>query len=249
MDHLDRSNPTPLYLQLKAVLEGQIASGELSPGVSLPSERQLCDAYGVSRTTVREALRELDHEGLIRTVPGRATFVSLPHSKVVIDVSLTGFTNDVQRRGMGVSSVLLDAAVISNPGPDLVAAMQLEPSDEVIELERLRQVNNAPLALHTVFLNHRFCPQVLHHNLADQSLFNILRQEYGLRIAHAEEQVYAALANQRELELLNLSYPAPVLRSERTTFLDSGEIVEFARASYCGEWYRLSIRLEHLSAG
>ena len=75
-------------------------------------------------------------------------------------------------------------------------------------------------------------------------MFQLLRNNYGLRIARAEEQVYAGLADQRELALLNLTYPAAVLRTERTTFLDTGEVMEFALASYCGEWYRLGIHLE-----
>ncbi|MBC8449319.1 MAG: UTRA domain-containing protein [Chloroflexi bacterium] len=91
------------------------------------------------------------------------------------------------------------------------------------------------VALHTVHLHHRLCPQVLHHNLAQELLFSLLRDEYGLTLARAEEQVYATLANQREMELLNLSYPAAVLRTERTTFLDTGEVIELAIATYCGE--------------
>ena len=77
-------------------------------------------------------------------------------------------------------------------------------------------------------------------------MFQLLCGEYGLRLAQAEEQVYAALADQREMELLNLAYPAAVLRSERTTFLDTGEVIEFSLATFCGEWYRMSILLEEL---
>jgi DNA-binding GntR family transcriptional regulator len=142
------------------------------------------------------------------------------------------------------SSTLLDARLIVSPTPDLIKRMNLQPGDEVVKIKRLRLINDVPLALHSVYLNHRLCPQVLHHNLAQDSLFKVLREEYGLTLAHAEEQVYAALANQRELALLNLSYPAAVLHAERTTFLDTGEVLEFALTVYCGEWYRLSMLLE-----
>nr|HID14437.1 GntR family transcriptional regulator [Anaerolineae bacterium] len=241
---LDRNSPTPLYQQLKALLATQIADGLLQPGTPLPSERQLCDQFDVSRVTVREALRELSHEGLIHTVPGRGTFVAVPRADLTVKVSLAGFTADVRREGMTPSSALLDARLIVSPTPDLVEAMRLQPGDEVVRVERLRLVNNVPLALHTVYLNHRLCPQVLHHNLAQESLFSLLRDEYGLTLARAEEQVYATLASEREMELLNLSYPAAVLRAERTTFLDTGEVIELALAVYCGEWYRLRMQLE-----
>lgn len=241
---LDRQSLIPLYLQLKDLLASRITEGLLQPGDALPSERQLCEQFGVSRTTVREALRELNREGLIRTVPGRGTCVAAPRADLTVKVSLAGFTADVSRQGVRPSSTLLDAGLIVSPTPDLIKRMNLQPGDEVVKIERLRLINDVPLALHSVYLNHRLCPQVLHHNLAQDSLFNILREEYGLTLAHAEEQVYAALANQRELALLNLSYPAAVLRTERTTFMDTGEVLEFALAIYCGEWYRLSMLLE-----
>lgn len=241
---LDRNDSIPLYLQFKTLLATRIAEGLLQPGTPLPSERQLSDEFGVSRATVREALRKLSHEGLIRTVPGRGTFVATPQTGLTVQVSLAGFTADVGRQGMTSSSVLLDAGLITSPTPELIQAMRLQPGEEVVKLERLRAVNNVPLALHTAYLRHCLCPQVLHHNLAQESLYSLLRDEYGLTLARAEEQVYAALANQREMKLLNLSYPAAVLHAERTTFLDTGEVIEFSSATYCGGWYRLSMVLE-----
>lgn len=243
---LDRKSLTPLYLQLKDILVSQIVDGRLKSGDALPSERQLCEEFNLSRTTVREALRELIQVGMIRTVPGRGAFVAPPRPDLAIKVSLAGFTGDVRRQGMTPSSRLLSAGLITSPVPALVEEMGLQPGDELVRIERLRLVNDAPLALHTAYLSHRLCPQILQHNLADESVFQLLCGEYGLRLARADEQVYAALADQQETELLNLTYPAAVLRAERTTFLDTGEVIEFSLATYCGEWYRLSILLEEL---
>jgi GntR family transcriptional regulator len=241
---LDQQSPVPLYRQLERHLSSRIADGLLQLGDALPSERQLCEEFGLSRTTVREALRELNRQGLVHTVPGRGAFVAAPRRDLTVRVSLTGFTGDVRREGMTPSSRLLDAGLIVSPTPALIEVMGLQPGDEVVKLERLRLVNNVPLALHTAYLNHRLCPQVLQHNLADESLFELLRSEYGLRLTQAEQQVYAALAGEREMELLGLSYPAAVLRAERKTFLDAGELIEFSLATYCGEWYRLNMALE-----
>jgi GntR family transcriptional regulator len=241
---VDPQSPVPLYLQLKDLLASRIAEGLLRPGDALPSERQLCEEFGLSRTTVREALRGLNRQGLIRTVPGRGTFVATPRFDLAVRVSLTGFTGDMHREGMMPSSRLLDTGLIMSPAPALIELMDLQPGDAVVRLERLRLVNNVPLALHTVHLNHRLCPQILQHNLAEESLFQLLRSEYGLRLTQAEQQVYAALADQREMGLLDLSYPAAVLRAERKTFLDTGAVIECSTATYCGEWYRLSMALE-----
>jgi len=244
---LDRQSLTPLYLQLKDILASQVADGHLQSGDALPSERQLSEEFNLSRTTVRQALRELGDQSLIYTVPGRGAFVAPPHADLTIRVSLAGFTGDVRREGMVPSSRLLGAGLVASPSPAVIEAMGLQPDDELVRLERLRLVNDDPLALHIVFINHRLCPQILQHNLADESVFQLLRTEYGLDLTRAEEQVYATLADQREMELLNLTYPAAVLRAERTTFLDTGEVIEFSLATYCGEWYRLSMSLEKLA--
>lgn len=244
--NLDRQSPNPLYLQLKDILASQIADGLLQPGDALPSERQLCEEFNISRSTVREALRELSDQGLIHTVSGRGAFVATHQFDLTVRVSLAGFTGDVRREGMSPSSRLLNAGLIASPSPAILEAMRLQTGDKVVRVERLRLVNDIPLALHVIYLNHRLCPQILQHNLAEESVFQLLCREYGLRLVRAEEQVYAALADRREMELLNLTYPAAVLRAERTTFLDTGEVIEFSLATCCGEWYRMGILLEEL---
>lgn len=241
---LDRNSPIPLHLQLKTWLTTRIAEGEFEPGGRLPSERQLCEELGISRTTVREALRELEREGLIRIVPGRAAYAATPQSGLTVKVSLSGFVADIRREGMTPSGILLETRLLPTPPSDLVRAMRLQPGDEVVVLERLRFANKVPLVVHVVHLNHRLCPQVLAENLEHASLYGLYRERYGLTPARAEQQVYAGLASPRELELLNLTAPAAVLRVERSIFLDDGQVVEFSRSAYCGEWYRLSMLLE-----
>jgi GntR family transcriptional regulator len=243
---IDRNRPIPLYLQLKAVLKKQIYQGALEPGTRLSSERDLCETYEVSRTTVRQALREMEQEGLIKTVPGRGTFIAMPDDETRLDVEVTiqGFTSDMQRQGLSPSSVLLDASLISDASAKIKRVMSLSGAGEVISIKRLRLINNKPLALHFVYLNHRLCPNILHHNLAEASLFELLRNEYNLTIAEADEYAYAALANDEETSLLDLPTPAAVLRTERITRLDTGQVIEYAKATYCGEWYRLRTHID-----
>ena len=240
---IDRRSPTPLYVQLKEHLLSQITDGLLQAGEALPSERQLCQEYMLSRTTVRQALRELGREGVINIVPGRGAYVTGLRPELTVAVSLAGFTGDIQRTGATPSSRLLSAELTTKPPVAALQALGLPAGAEVVAVERLRLVNNVPLALHIAYLNHKLCPQILQHNLAVISVFELLRDKYGLRIVRAEEQVYAALANRRELELLNLTYPAAVLRATRTTFLDNNAVIEYSLATYCGEWYRLNISL------
>lgn len=243
---IDRNRPIPLYCQLKSVLKQQIQQGVLEPGSRLASERELCDAYEISRTTVRQALRELELEGLIKTVPGRGTYVATSDEDTSLDVKVTieGFTSDMRRQGLSPSSVLLDASLVSVPSTLIRRIMGLSDTDDVVSIKRLRVINNIPLALHYVYLNHHLCPDILHHNLAEASLFDLLRNEYNLVIAEADEYAYAAMANEEELDLLDLTSPAAVLRTERVTRLDTEEVIEYAEATYCGDWYRLRTHID-----
>ena len=241
---IDKNSQIPLHTQLAALLKAQIAAGVFAPNTSLPSEREMCEQYNISRTTVREAIHQIEKEGLIEKFAGKGIYVIEPQQKMAIHVSLKGFTSDVKREGGFPSSNLVSANVISNVPHDLIDRMKLEKTDEVVKIIRLRCNNGIPVALHTVYLNHRLCPGILNHNLSQVSLFSVLTDQYGINLAQAEEQIYAGLANQEELKMLSLVYPASVLRSERTTFTETGEVIEFSKATYCGESYRMIVDLE-----
>ncbi len=240
---LRANSSEPLYVQLENILASQIASGELRPHQKLPSERELCQRFGISRMTVRQALGSLAKEGLVYTRPGKGVFVSDPTRGFEVKVSLAGFSEDIRRSGAKPSSILLEARLLLAT-PELAKALHVSRQEEVVKVERLRLVNNVPLALHTAYLPHRLCPNILRYNLAVESLFHTLETAYGLHLARAEQTVRATLAESRELKLLGLSAPAPVLYAERITYLDTGEVIEFSQAVYCGKWYRLHFELD-----
>ncbi len=242
--NIDRNTQIPLHVQLATLLKAQIVAGVFTAGASLPSEREMCEQYNISRTTVREALHQLEREGLVHKFAGRGIFVSEPLSKLAIHVSLRGYTADVKREGGFPASSLLNATILNEPPREILDHLQLDSHDEVVKIVRLRYNNNVPLALHTVFLNHRLCPHILDHNLSKESLFNILNEKYDLKLMKAQEQIYACLANQEELNLLSIAYPAAVLRSERTIYTESDQIIEYSRATYCGDSYRMIVDLD-----
>jgi GntR family transcriptional regulator len=170
--------------------------------------------------------------------------VKKPNRNILVNVSLNGFSNDLKKSGKTPSSRLLSLEVVTQPEEEFVKAMKLKPGDELIKIERLRLVNNVPLAIHLVLVNHRFCPKILEFNLAQISLFRILREVFHLKIERATQEVFASLSNERERELLALPEPSAVLHEYRTTYLDTGEIIEYSAATYCGDFYRLRINLE-----
>ena len=127
---LKREAPTPLYVQLKNSLLMQITSNQLAPHQQLPSERELCEQFGVSRTTVRQAINEMIHEGLVYSRAGKGTFVSEPKINQQLR-TLTGFSQDVLERGGTPSSQVLEARLIPAT-PDLAERLQVTLETELV---------------------------------------------------------------------------------------------------------------------
>jgi GntR family transcriptional regulator len=241
---IDRNHQKPLHSQLTEVMRERIQTGFYPVESKLPSEREICEEFNVSRTTVRETIRQLIREDLVNVQAGRGAFVKKPNRNISVNVSLNGFSNDLIKSGKTPSSRLLSLEVVTQPKEEFAQAMKLEPGDELIKIERLRLVNNVPLAIHLVLVNHRFCPKILEYNLAQISLFRILRDVFHLKIDRATQEVFASLSNERERELLALPEPSAVLHEYRTTYLDTGEIIEYSSATYCGDFYHLLINLD-----
>src|ERR1035437_4327552 len=91
--------PLPIYLQLEGLIRDKLDNGEWPPGAMLPSERQLCEVYGVARMTVRQAISNLIAKGLLSRVQGRGTFVARPPLRQSLS-KLTSFSEDMRDRGL-----------------------------------------------------------------------------------------------------------------------------------------------------
>ena len=233
---LSRQAPDPLYLQLKDSLATEITSGRYRSNQRLPSERELSERFRVSRMTVRQALLALAHDGAIYTRVGKGTFVAEPKIDQQLR-ALTGFSQDVRARGGRPTSRVLEAQVIP-AAPDVAAALRIVPDAEVILLARLRLADAVPLAIETAHLPFVLFPELLHHDFGVESLYDVLEKDYGCTLTQAEQTIEAALASPREIELLEMTPPAAVLRMQRLTLTGDGMPVEYVHSIYRGDRYK-----------
>lgn len=207
---IDRASPVPYYFQLAELLEQEIASGRWQPGVRLPSEPDLCERYGLSRTTVRQALSRLEQRGLIERLKGQGTFVHQGQPGLWLLQSSEGFFQDeVDRLGRTVTSKILRAERGPLPGW-ACRALELPQRSAGATLERLRSIDGL-VALYVV--NH-----VIEHVAAaalalgnpNESLYRRLRDQAGV-VAHGGRRTLEAIAAEPWLaELLELRPGAPV---------------------------------------
>ena len=233
---LRREAPDPLYAQLKDSLTADVASGRYKPHQRLPSERELSQRFKVSRMTVRQALLALARDGLIYSRAGRGTFVAEPKIDQQLR-TLTGFTQDVRSRGGQPATRVLEAKVIAAT-PEVATALQISPHTETILLSRLRLADGAPLAIETAYLPLARFPGLLTHNFERESLYDVLENQYQVKLTQAEQTIEAAIAGSYESELLDLTRRAAVLNIRRLTLTDAGVPVEYVCSVYRGDRYK-----------
>lgn len=223
---VQRSNPMPLYLQVGEALRQAITAGELVPGQELPTEAQLCELYGVSRVTVRQAVAELlSEEAITRSRPRGLLQVSQP--KILREVSeLSGpFVEDVLSTGMRRRTQVLSASL--EPAPSRPSSQLGLPSGtRVYRIERLHMGDQVPLACQASWLPEKLVPDLLNQSLSG-SLQQLYETKYGLLVARKVQRISARIATTEEASHLNLPRRAPVLELERTVYLADGRVVEF----------------------
>lgn len=219
--------PIPKHEQLRALLEQRCADG-LEAGAALPSERQLCEEYGVSRITVREALRQLVAEGTLVRIRGKGTFVADRPARS--QLHLASFHEDMRRLGRVPSTVVLQTE-LRIPPPSTTSALQIRAADKAFHVKRLRLADGIPISIDDAWYPEAIAPALDRHDLT-RSIYDLLRIDYGLPIDRAEQSIGAISADGELARLLGVPSGAPLLAFDRVGF--SGT----TRVEHSYSWYR-----------
>lgn len=242
---LQHDSPTPLFQQIRNLLQARIKAGEYAVGSRLPSERELAEEYMVSRMTARRALQSLAQEGFTYSRVGKGTYVSSPKINQEL-YALTSFSHDMRQRGVRPNSRVLAADVRPAP-PDVASPLRIPVETPIVVLRRIRLADRTPLALETSHLPHAICPHLLDgRDFEHESLYDVLYRDYGLVLVKADQVIEACMPEESERLALHLDHRTPVLRLTRVTFNDQEHPVEFVRSVYRGDQYQLRAVLRHL---
>ncbi len=234
--HVDRSIATPAYAQIADGLRSMIENASLPEGATLPSERELCQQFGVSRMTLRQALDVLEQSELIRSERGRGTFV-LARRIEKSQQEFRSFSEDVASRGGVVSSRLIDWRVCP-PEPKAQEFFGVSRAESVYRIERVRLEDGIPMVLETVQILVTRCPDLARFDLEKDSLYRILEQEYGIHLVRSIEEIGAIPAPAKVRSLLGLSRSTPLLEVCRRTYAAGDQPVEYACSRIRGDRYR-----------
>jgi len=239
---IDFESHIPFYFQLIELLKYKIQDGEWEPGEQIPSESELCNTYEVSRTVVRQALREMELEQIITRRKGKGTFVAKPKINEGLIQKLTGFYQDMVERGLEPKTKVLHQR-ISRANKKISKYLELPIGSEVIDIYRLRYIHDEPIQLVTTYIPYQISPALEHVDLTNRSLYEYLEDEKGIKIARGKRYIEAVLANEEEARLLEIDEHDPLIMLDSVSYTKTGQVIEYYHAVHRGDRSRFEVEL------
>jgi GntR family transcriptional regulator len=234
--------PIPLYNQLKVLLRAQILDGTYPPESRMPSESELGDQFHVSRITVRQALGDLQKEGLIFKIHGKGTYVAKP--KAFQNVSkLQGLAESLSQLGYEVINQLISVKFIKADAR-IAERLQLNEGNKIAEIKRVRLINRAPVSLEISYLPQDIGEKLQKADLITRDIFLILENDLQLSLGHADLAIDAVLADNELTKALNVEEGSPIMRIERLTHTTDGKPIDFEYLYYRGDAFQYRFRID-----
>ena len=233
----DRSSPVPLWAQVSADIRRRVADGAFADG--FPGEIALTEQYDVSRHTIREALRVLRNEGLLRSERGRGTTIEENTYSQNLG-TLYSLFRTIEDQGVAQRSEVRRLSTTTNPS--VAANLRLAPDTELVVLERIRFANDEPLAVDTAWLPKVTARALLTSDFTRGGLYDALASKCGVRPDAGHERVIAQTTPSHIAELLRLPTDVAVLYIERTSYANDVPVewretyIRGDRFSFEAEW-------------
>ncbi|MFH2076000.1 MAG: GntR family transcriptional regulator [Pseudomonadota bacterium] len=238
MDHVDNGYITK-HRQIIQALTAEIEENQLKPYDRLPSEKELCEQWQTSRSTVRKAMDQLTDRGKIFRVPGKGSFVSFP--KISHQTShILSFSEKMKAQNLAVETKLILKEII-DPGEEVAAILQLTKSARALKIQRLRIVNGEPLALQTAFMPANICGNLMKEDLETTSLNRLFEEQCNIRLYRSDIWIEAPIISKKEKLLLGNPRVPIFLAVVGVTFDEHDNPVRFSRGILRGDRIRLKI--------
>ena len=233
------SSFVPRYHEIEQALRARIAA--LAPGDGLPSDAALCEEFGVSRMTARQAVQVLAQEGLVERIRGRGTFVAEPSAHRQAG-NLLSFTTEMRGQNRVPSSRLLERRV--RPAtPDEAARLRLKAGANVIVIRRLRLADGQPIVVETAALREACAPAVLAADLDSGSLHETLFAA-GFWPTRGRGILLAEAATAADAEVLGVPAGSPLLVEQRLIEDERSRPLESTESRYAGNRYGLHVNFD-----
>ena len=235
------------YVRVKMQLLQDIGKGVYALGDKLPTERQMCEMFNVSRITIRQALSELEKEGWVQRIQGRGTFVqeSKKDAPEKFEQPLSSnysFSEELRKRNITPGSRVLSLTRILAQ-PPLTNKLQVERGHMVDVLLRLRLADDVPYAYETSYVPSEYLNGATAEEIAQNGLYNTMMTKSGIRPNKAVELLEAAIAPDVIVQALGRKGILSIMQIERTAYYGE-KIVEYCTCAVAGDQYRFRVKLE-----
>jgi GntR family transcriptional regulator len=233
-----RPNGMPAYKKIQGAIIKRIESGQLKPGDTVDSERELAKIHKVSLMTARHALTALEREGLVQRRRGAGTFVAPP--KIHFN-KLTSFTEQMSGRSLTACSKVLSFGIVDNE-QEVAARLALATDTRLLKVERLRIAADEPFAVETCYLPAEEFSGLTRAAVARGSLFSIIEGTYGIQLAYADEEMDATAAAPATANLLQVPRDEPLLRIRQLIYSTKGKAALYVLGLYRSDRHTLLVR-------
>ena len=239
------------YITVKSKLLEDIGRGVYKPGDKLPTEREMCALFNVSRITVRQALAELENDGWVRRTQGRGTFLRHPDRNKErrraekFEQPLNShysFSEELKKQGVTPGTRVLSLTHIIAQ-PPLTEKLQVPPGHMIDVLLRLRLADDDPYAYETSYVPSEYLNGASSDEIAREGLYNTMEKRSGVRPNKAVEIFEAGIAPEFIAEMLGRKGIVSIMQIERVAYYDDRP-VEYCLTSVAGEKYRFRVKLE-----
>lgn len=237
---LSLSSDIPLYAQLVGIIKHTISSGALAVGDLLPSETELCRVFDISRNTVRQAIGELEEEGLVVRKRGKGTFVTDPTSnRRGVRYS---FSTEISSLGKTPSSTMVDFSV-STASRDICEKMDLQEGTPVYCFTRVRNADGEPLILETSYYPEYIYPHLTRDMLQTHSFYSLL-YHVGITPFSVEDNYQAVVLDAPRAHLLGVPAGSCAFYYQRLTKTEDGRIYEYTHGYIRADRVRLDVHMQ-----
>ncbi|MBP0589492.1 GntR family transcriptional regulator [Paraburkholderia sp. LEh10] len=240
-------SPIPLYRQIKDTLRVGILSGEYAPHSRMPSESELQTMFAVSRITIRQALGDLEKEGLIFKVHGKGSFVSQPKAAFQDIATLQGFAEAMSGSGHEIVNHVMSFR-IARASAQVASKLALPDGANVVEIHRVRLLNREPVSYEVTFLPEQLGEKLKRADLSARDIFLILENDCGIALGSADLSIDAISASASIARALKIKVGAPMLRIERLTHDSRGHPIDFEYLYFRSGTFKYRLRIDRKRA-
>ncbi|MFR5265739.1 GntR family transcriptional regulator [Clostridium sp.] len=231
---IDKNSPIPAYYQIKQIILEKINNNEWKVGQCIASERELSEAYGVSRMTVRQALGELVQEGILFREKGKGTFVCEPK---VTQKDMMSFSEIISKSGKSLKNEVIEFGIVDTP-EELGGVF---PQEKLYRINRNRVVDDIVIANEEVYIPYEYCGDITKKQV-EGSLFTLL-ESLNYSVDYSESSIKSVLMDENLKKIFKVNSEVPLLQSDNRVYSDKGILIFVEKAIYRSDKYVLEVNI------